>query len=179
LAISKEHKKEMLDQYSEWLESSKALFLAEYTGMSMKQMDSLRGKLRELGGEFHIIKNTIGQRAFHKAGYEVPEGYFEGSTAVVFAFEDPPATAKVVVDLTKDVETLKVKGGYLGSQAISAENVRSLADMPPLPVMRAQILGTLMAPANKLVRTLAEPGRQIAAVLQAYAEAEAGEAAAA
>jgi len=178
LAISKERKKEMQDQYSEWLENSKALFLAEYTGMTMKQMDSLRAKLRELGGEFHIIKNTIGYRAFDQAGYEMPEGLFDGSTAVVFAFEDPPATAKVVVDLTKDVENLKVKGGYLGSQSISAENVRSLADMPPLPVMRAQILGTLMAPANKLARTLAEPGRQIAAVLKAYAETESADAAA-
>jgi large subunit ribosomal protein L10 len=178
LAISKEHKKEMLDQYGEWLESSKALFLAEYSGMTMKQMDTLRGKLRELGGEFHIIKNTIGLRAFDKAGYEVPEGYFEGSTAVVFAFENPPATAKAVVELTKEVESLKVKGGYLGSQHISPDSVRSLADMPPLPVLRAQILGTLMAPASKLARTLAEPGRQIAAVLRAYSEPESADAAA-
>jgi large subunit ribosomal protein L10 len=172
LAISKERKKEMLAQYDHWLESSQALILAEYTGMTMKEIDGLRSKIREVGGEFHIVKNTLGQRAFADAGYEVPAGFFEGSTAIVFVFQDPPALTKAVVDFTRTVEKLKVKGGYLGKQSVSAEGIKSLAEMPPLPVMRARLLGTLLAPAGKLVRTLAEPGRQIAAVIRAYSEPE-------
>jgi large subunit ribosomal protein L10 len=172
LAISKERKNEMLTQYDQWLGSSKALILAEYTGLTMKEMDGLRAKIREVGGEFHIVKNTLGQRAFVQAGYDAPAGFFEGSTAIVFAFQDPPAIAKAVMEFSRTADKLKVKGGYLGSQSITSDGVKSLADMPPLPVMRAQLLGTILAPASKLVRTLAEPGRQIAAVLKAYSDSE-------
>lgn len=90
----------------------------------------------------------------------------------MFAFEDAPATAKAVMEYIRTTEFLKVKGGFLGKNAITADAVKSLADMPPLPVLRAQLLGTLLAPAGKLVRTLAEPGRQIAAVVKAYSEPE-------
>lgn len=172
MAISKERKQEILSQYDHWLGKSQALFLAEYAGMTMKEIDSLRAKIREVGGEFHIVKNTLGKRAFTQAGYEVPTGFLEGSTAVVFVFNDPPAIAKALAEYTRTVEKLKVKGGYLGHQSITATGVKSLAEMPPLPVMRAQLLGTILAPASKLVRTLAEPGRQIAAVLKAYSEPE-------
>lgn len=172
MAISKERKDELTAQYDQWVNSSRAMIMAEYTGLGMKQIDVLRSKVREVGGEFHIVKNTLGKRAFSQAGFEVPEDYFTGSTAIVFAFEDAPATAKAVMEYTRTTEFLKVKGGFLGKNVITADAVKSLADMPPLPVLRAQLLGTLLAPAGKLVRTLAEPGRQIAAVVKAYSEPE-------
>lgn len=177
MAVTKERKQEILAQYDQWLGKSQALFLTEYTGMTMKEVDGLRAKVREIGGEFHIIKNTLGERAFNQAGFTAPAGFFEGSTAIVFAFQDPPAIAKAVMEYTRTVDKLKVKGGFLGKQSISADGVKSLAELPPLPVMRAQLLGTLLAPASKLVRTLAEPGRQIAAVLKAYSESGAASAA--
>lgn len=178
MAISKKRKNELIDQYDGWLQNSRAMFLAEYTGLGMKDIDLLRVKIREVGGEFHIVKNTLGLRAFEQAGIDIPKSFFAGSTAIVFAFEDAPATAKAVVEFTRSTEFLKVKGGFLGKNSISADAVKSLADMPPLPVVRAQLLGTLLAPASKLVRTLAEPGRQIAAVVKAYSEPEASGAAA-
>jgi large subunit ribosomal protein L10 len=87
-----------------------------------------------------------------------------------FAFEDSVSVVKAVSEFTKSIETLKIKGGYLEAQAMSADEIRTLAEVPPLPVLRGQLLGLLMTPANKLVRTLAEPGRQLATVLQAYSE---------
>lgn len=178
MAISKKRKNELIAQYDQWLNNSRAMFLAEYTGLGMKDIDTLRGKIREVGGEFHIIKNTLGLRAFEQAGIDIPENFFTGSTAIVFAFEDAPATAKAVMEYSRTTEFLKVKGGFLGRNSIDANAVKSLADMPPLPVVRAQLLGTLLAPASKLVRTLAEPGRQIAAVVKAYSEPEPANAAA-
>ncbi len=173
MAITKERKNELITQYSEWVSQSKALVLTQYVGLTMKDIDALRAKVRESGGEFHIIKNTLAKRAFEQAGYKVQEGQFEGSTAIVFAFTDAPATVKTVTDYAKTSEFLKVKGGFLEKQALTPDGVKALADLPPLPVVRAQLLGTLLAPAGKLVRTLAEPGRMIAAVIKAHAEPEA------
>jgi large subunit ribosomal protein L10 len=78
-----------------------------------------------------------------------------------------------MIDFARTLEFLKIKGGYLDSQSVSAQQIQALAELPPLPVLRARLLGTLLAPASKLVRTLAEPGRQLAAVVKAYADREA------
>jgi large subunit ribosomal protein L10 len=170
LAISKQHKEELIAQYSDWVNRSQALFVTEYLGLSMPQIDELRGKIREAGGEFHIVKNTLGKVAFEKLDMTVPNAILTGSSAVVFAFRDAPNMAKVITEYARTSESVKVKGGYLDKRPISAEEVKALAELPPLPILRAQLLGTLMAPASKLVRTLAEPARQVAAVLKAYAD---------
>ncbi len=170
LAVSKERKKEIVATYQDWLGNSQAVFLAEYTGLTMKDMDNLRDKVREVGGEFHVIKNTLGKLAFEEAGYEVPQDYFLGSTAAGFAFEDAAAMAKAMADFSKSVESLKIKGGYFESNILKAEEIIALAELPPLPVVQAQLLSTILAPANQMVRTLAEPARQVAAVLQAYVD---------
>jgi large subunit ribosomal protein L10 len=173
LAITKEHKNELITQYTEWLQQSKALILTQYVGLTMKDIDALRAKVRDNGGEFHIIKNTLAKRAFEKVGLTVQPKVLEGSTAIVFAYSDAPATVKTVTEFVKSSEFLKIKGGFLEKQALSAEEVRALAELPPLPVVRSQVLGMLLAPASKLARTLAEPGRMIAAVIKAHAEPEA------
>jgi len=170
LAISKERKKEVVVEYNEWLQRSSAMIVAEYTGMSMKDVDELRRRVREVGGEFHIVKNTLGKLAFESAGLSLPAGLFEGSSAIGFAFQDAPGLAKIMTEYARTSDALKVKGGYLGQRLMTAVDVKSLADLPPLAVIRAQLLGTLLAPAGKLVRTLAEPARQVAAILKAYAE---------
>ncbi len=80
--------------------------------------------------------------------------------------------AKAMADFSKSVGFLKFKGGYLGANILSVEEIKTLAELPPLPVVQAQLLSTLLAPANQLVRTLVEPARQVAAVFQAYADTE-------
>lgn len=173
MAISREKKEQIIKQYEAWLNNSQSTIVAEYTGLNMHDFDELRSKVREAGGEFHVMKNTLAKIAFKNTGVEFSDEIFTGSTAVAFAFEDPPALAKAIVDFAKRNEFLKVKCGYLGKQQVSAAEVTALAELPPLPVLRAQLLGTLMAPATKLARILAEPGRQIASVLKAYSEKDA------
>lgn len=178
MAITKERKNELVDQYVDWINQSRALFVTEYHGLSMKQIDDLRARVRGSGGQFHIIKNTLGKVAFEKAGLPEPGKLLEGSTAIVFAFQDIPDAAKVISDFARTSEFVNLKGGYMDGRVIRAEDVKALADLPPLPVMRAQLLGVLLAPASKLVRTLAEPARQVAAVLQAYVDKDASQPAA-
>ncbi len=172
MAISKERKNELVAQYGEWLSQSRAVILTEYSGLTMKDLDELRKRIREVGGEFHIVKNTLTKLAFDNAGIPYSSDQLAGSTAIGFAFKDAPALAKTMTDFAKSTDFIKIKFGYLDKQMISADGVKSLADLPPLPVMRSLLLGTIMASASKLARTLAEPGRQVAAVIKAYAEPE-------
>jgi len=172
LAISKQRKEEVLTQYGDWLKRSQAVILVEYTGVKMKDLDNIRARIRDAGGEFHVVKNTLARRAFQANGVEFPDDTFIKSTAVSFAFTDPAATAKALTDATKGIQFVKVKGGFMSGQILNAAQVKALADMPPLPIMRAQLLGVLQAPAGKLVRTIAEPARGLAAVVKAFAEKE-------
>ena len=170
MAISKQRKEEVLAQYNDWVKRSEAVILVEYTGANMKSLDALRAKIREAGGEFHVVKNTLVRRVFADNGMDVPGDMLVKSTAVSFAFTDPASTAKALTDATKGSEFVKVKGGFMGGKSLNAAQVKALSDLPPLPVMRATLLGVLQAPAGKLVRTLAEPARGLAAVIKAHAE---------
>jgi large subunit ribosomal protein L10 len=170
LALSKQKKNEVLDQYKDWLKNSQAVILVEYTGATMKNMEGIREKVRESGGEFHVVKNTLVKLALEASGYAIPEDLLENSSAASFAFTDPAGTAKALSEAAKGLEAIKVKGGYMGSEVLSAVQVKALADLPPLPVVRGQLLGVLQAPAGKLVRTIAEPARSLASVFRAYSE---------
>jgi len=170
LAVSKERKGEVLEMYADWFKKSQAVILVEYTGAKMKDLDGIRAKIRESGGEFHIVKNTLVRRVFAEQGMKIPADLLVKSTAISFAFTDPASTAKALTEATKGKEAIKVKGGYMGNQALNAAQVKALSDMPPLPVVRAQLLGVLQAPAEKLVRTIAEPARGLAAVIKAFSE---------
>jgi large subunit ribosomal protein L10 len=170
LAVSKERKEQTLATYAEWLKKSQAVILVEYTGAKMKDLDAMRAKIRESGGEFHVVKNTLARRAFSDSGMDLPQDFLVKSTAVSFAFTDPASTAKALTEVTKGKDFVKVKGGFMSGQKLNPAQVKALADMPPLPVVRAQLLGMLQAPAGKLVRTIAEPARGLAAVVKAFSE---------
>ena len=168
MAFNKQEKSAMLKQYENWLKHSQAVFLLEYSKMTQKEVDTLRGKVRDAGGELHVVKNTLMNLALEHSGFKSER--LVGTCLAGFALNDVPALAKVFIETTKKDEIFKLKGGYLSSQPISAGDVKALADMPPLPVVRARLLGMLNTPASQLVRTLAEPARQMAYVVKAYSE---------
>lgn len=171
MAFTKDEKTKMLEQYENWLAKSQAVFLVNYSKMSMKEVDAVRARAREAGGEMHVVKNTLFNLALDQLGWE-GKNFLDQTTLVGFAFNDAPALAKVVNEAAK-TDVFKVKGGLLAKRAITPEAVKALADMPPLPVIRAQLLGVLSAPASKLVRTINEPARGLAAVIKANSEKEA------
>ncbi len=170
MAISKERKEEVLAIYADWVKRSQAVILVEYSGAKMKDLDGIRAKIRESGGEFHVVKNTLVRRVFADNGMAFSQDTLEKSTAISFAFTDPALTAKALNDAMKGKDFIKVKGGFMSGRALNTAQVKALADMPPLPVVRAQLLGMLQAPASKLVRTIAEPARGLAAVVKAFSE---------
>lgn len=168
MAITRQKKELLTKQYAEWINNSQALILADFQGLKMNELDDLRKKARESGGEFHIIKNTLSKRAFAEQGVQVPEGALTGTTAIAFTEEDAAGLAKVITQYAAKSDFLKIKCGYLNKELLSVEEIKALGELPALPVLRATLLGTILAPASKLARTLAEPARQIAGVLYAY-----------
>jgi large subunit ribosomal protein L10 len=167
VAFSKQHKNVLLETYEKWLDQSQAVYVIEYKKMSMKDADNMRRKVREAGGELHVVKNTLMDLALDHC--QTKHKPLVGTCLMGFANGDAPALAKVFLDLVKNSEVYKLKGGYMDGRQISAEEIKMLADLPPLPVMRAKLLGLLQAPAGKLVRTINEPGRSLAGVFNAYA----------
>ena len=170
MALSKKKKNEVVEQYKDWLKNSQSVILVEYTGVNMKVMENIRAKIRESDGEFHVVKNTLAKLAFEASGFSIPEGLLEKSSAASCAFSDPAATAKALTEAAKGLDAIKVKGGFMGVEMLDAAQVKNLADLPPLPIVRGQLLGVLQAPAGKLVRTVAEPARSLASVFRAYSE---------
>jgi large subunit ribosomal protein L10 len=173
LAITKERKVELLEEYKALIEKSQGLVLIEYRGISMKGLDPLRRKIRDASGELHIVKNTLARKMLTDLGRPAPEELFTQTTAVAFAFTDPPAVAKALTALARESEFVKVKGALLGDNVLNAKDVEALADLPPLPVIRAQLLGLISTPASRLAGVVASGVRQVVNVVKAYADKDA------
>jgi len=169
LAFTKKEKLELVAEYENWLKGCQGVFVVAYDKMTMKIITELRNEARQTGSELHVVKNTLMNLAIQNSGLE-NKGFFDGRSLVGFAHTDAASLAKALGKASKAGEVFKIKGGYLDGKALGAAQVVALADLPPMPLMRARLLGMLSAPASKLVRTLAEPARQMAAVLRAHSE---------
>jgi large subunit ribosomal protein L10 len=167
LAITKQRKGELVEQYAELLKKSEAVILVDYRGVLTKDVYRLRTKVREVKGEFHVTKNTLIARALKDAGMAVPDQMLEGPTAVGFAFENPPAVARVVLDFADEAKIMTVKGAVLGNRVVDKVGVKALSELPPKPMVIGQVLGTIQAPAGKVAGVLNSAVAQIVRVLQA------------
>jgi large subunit ribosomal protein L10 len=172
LAISKAKKEELVAQYLEVLERSSAVILAESTGLTVKETEGLRAKIREMGGEFYVVKNTLAKRAFQESGWKEPDPGFDGPTAIGAASENIPGMAKAMVDLAKDKDTFRVKSAIIDGELYTAAQITNLAELPAMPVLQAQLLGVMTMPAAKLAGVFAASARQLLNVLQAYVDSQ-------
>jgi large subunit ribosomal protein L10 len=168
LAFTKQEKQELVAKYEKWLKDSKAAYVMSYHKMSVKTIQDLRTQSREIGGELHVVKNTLMNLALKNAGLE-DSGIFDEASIVAFAFEDVPSLAKII-DKASSTDVFDIKGGYMDGAVIASDQIKTLAKLPPMPQMRAQLLALIQTPASQLVRTIAEPARQVAAVVKAFSE---------
>jgi large subunit ribosomal protein L10 len=170
LPLSREAKENKVAEYVDLLENSNGLFFTEFRGLSNKQMGTLRRSIREANGTYQVTKLTLLRLAMEQAGYEVPESLDDVPIAVGFALEEVPSVAKALTDYADDNELLVIRGGMIGSSMLSAKQVEALASLPPLDVLRAQIIGMLDAPAANLVGVIQAGVAQVVNVLSAYAD---------
>ncbi len=173
MAISKEKKEELVAQYKDLIEKSDALILTDYRGMGVGDMESLRSKIREADGAFYVTKNTLLKLALEESGTVVPEELLVGQVATGFALGEAPVLAKALVDYADKADNLAIKGGIMHMEILSEDQIESLAKLPTLDELHAQIIGLISAPARDLVSTLASGVRQVVNVIDAYSKEEA------
>ena len=170
MALTQEQKRERVAGYVALLRKSQGVVLAEFGGLAMPGMNKLRDRIREAKGEVHVVKNALAAIALREAGLPLPSGKMTGSTLIAFGTSDIVAVAKAIADSAKESEFVRIKGGLLGTRLMTPEEVKSLAALPPLPVIRARLAGVLKAPAGKIAGTLVAPARNLVGVFKAYAE---------
>jgi large subunit ribosomal protein L10 len=170
MAKSKEVKSTMLKDISNNLKSAESVVIAEYSGLDVLGMTSLRKKSRSLGVNLRVLKNTLVKKAISGTDFEVLSNHLCGPLIYGFS-SDPVAPAKLLIDYSKENEAIVIKGGALPGALLSVEAVGSLASIPPKEELYVKLLGTMQAPISGFVRTLNEvPSslvRTLAAVLAA------------
>lgn len=172
MAISRERKEELVAEYRELLAGSRGILFSSYSGIGVRELEALRAQIREAGGSFHVVKNSLISIALEEQGVPIPDGSLEGTTAVGFAVDDIPAVAKALVDIAKEGETLQIKAAIVDGTIYGGAKVRRLAELPPLDVVRGQLMGVLQAPGRRVASTLASAVRQVLNVVNAYAQTE-------
>ena len=170
MAISRERKKELVQQYVERLSQSQGVILADYRGLRVAEMEQLRRAARESGGALQVVKNRLLKLALAEMGLSLPDEWLQGPTLVAFCTDEMPATAKAMVDFAKDVPALVIKGGLLEGSLLSSEQIKDLANLPSREMLLAQVLGTINAPASQVAGVVANGIRQVLNLLQAYVD---------
>jgi len=163
-------KKFISAEYVNRLKATPFFLVVDYRGLSVGQFTELRKRLSKAGAEVHVVKNTIFRIAAKEAGVADLGGTLAGQLAIVTGQKDIAAAAKVVKTYQSEFDKPKLQFGYLGSQRLSAEELRVIADLPPLPQLQGKLLGLLQAPAQKLVALINTPGSQLARVIKAKAD---------
>ena len=170
MAITKQKKVRISSGYTQKLSGSKAVILTDYRGLTVASMTELRQKLRELGSNYHVTKNTLFRRALVEAGMPVPEEQIKGPTALGFITGDVPPVVKVFLDFAAENEALLIKGMIWGTTFIDAEGTKALVHLPSREVLLGQLLGAVQGPMTSLVGTITAPLRELVQVLAARGE---------
>ncbi len=170
--MKKEDKAKVVEELTERLRSSDTLLVADYRGLTMPQVDALRSKLLDSGAKFSVVKNTLGRRAAEAAGAEALLTLLEGPTAIAFleADGDMVAAAKALADVARDSKILAIRGGVLQGRSMSADEVETLAKLPPVDVLRGQVLGAIIAPLTALLGLVSAPLQNLVGLIDARIE---------
>ena len=172
MAISKTRKQALVTQYVDLLDQSNAIFLAEYAGIPVSQLESFRDEVRNAEGSFKVTKNTLLRIALEQSGKPIPSDLLNGQLGTGFALGEAPTLAKALVNFAKDEDNFVIKGGVMGEEILSAEQVEALAKLPNLDQLRSQLLSVINAPARNIAATVAAGVRQVINVVDAYAKQE-------
>ena len=161
-------KERVVTELVERLRSSDTLIVADYRGLSMTEIDRVRGELLGHGARFTVVKNTLTRRAAQEAGIPELVDLLDGPTAIAFVGDgDMVAVAKSLQDTARQTRILTLKGGILEGQTMTADQVRELAALPPANVLHGQVLGAVVGPLNAIVGLFTAPLRELVGVIDA------------
>jgi large subunit ribosomal protein L10 len=166
--LNRENKQQLINELHEKLKNAKAVFLADFRGMSVSQATSLRNDLRKADVEYRVVKNTLLEMASKGTDKESLSPHYAGPTAIAFSYDDPVAAAKVLAKAAKEQQaTFKLKAAVLTGKPITVSEIQALADLPSREVLIAKLLGTMNAPIANFVGTLAAVPGSFVRVLEA------------
>jgi large subunit ribosomal protein L10 len=167
--MHRSEKEKVVADLVERLRATDSLIVADYRGLTNAQLVDLRAKLRGSGARLTVVKNTLTRRAAEEAGTDAILALLEGPTAIAFveAEGDPVAVAKALADAAKDTKVLALRGGLLSGQTLTGADVEELAKLPAPEVVKAQLVGAIVAPLTQLLALLAAPLRDIVGLVDA------------
>jgi len=167
--VLKTDKERIVDELATELGSADTLIVADYRGLTNKQLEALRDRLLPQGARLRIVKNTLTRRAAEQAGADELLVMLEGPTAIAFieSSGDPAAVAKALAATAKETNVLTLRGGILEGKTLSGEEVDRLATLPPLDVLRGQLVGAIVAPLTQLLGLVSAPLRDLHGLIDA------------
>jgi large subunit ribosomal protein L10 len=170
--MQRSDKEHVVAELTERLRAADTLIVADYRGLTNKQFESLRARLVEHGARLSVVKNTLTRRAAEAAGADALLAMLEGPTAIAFieAEGDPAAVAKALADAARETKVLELRGGILQGRTLSGADVDELAKLPPLEVLKGQVIGAILAPLDQLVGLLNAPLRDLVGLVDARIE---------
>jgi large subunit ribosomal protein L10 len=158
--MNKEKKKNYIEEMKGIFSKTSSVFVAHYQGLTVKQIDELRSEMRKNGVLFKITKNKITKLALEGTKFKKLENLFTGPTAIALS-EDAISSAKILTKFAKKNNNLKIIGGLMEEEPLSLEEVQKIATLPTLSEARANIVGILANPAQKILTILLAPGSKI------------------
>ena len=167
--MQKSDKERVVTDLTEKLRNSETMIVADYRGLTMPQIDALRTKLIENGAKFTVVKNTLTRRAAEAAGADALLALLEGPSAIAFveADGDAVAVAKALADSARDTKVLEIRGGVMQGRVITGDDVDALAKLPPLDVLRGQVIGAILGPLNAIAGLVNAPLQNLYGLLEA------------
>ena len=165
----KSEKERVVAELAERLRAAETLMVADYRGLTMPEIDELRGKLLEVGARFTVVKNTLTRRAAEAAGTTNVLELIEGPTAIAFleADGDPVAVAKVLSETARAHDMLVIRGGIVEGSVVGDADIKRLATLPPTEVLQAQFVGAVVGPLTMVVGLFTAPLRDLVGVVDA------------
>jgi large subunit ribosomal protein L10 len=162
-------KERVVAELARQLGEAETLMVADYRGLTMPEIDELRGRLLEAGARFRVVKNTLTKLAAEQAGTTDVLQLIDGPTAIAFldAEGDPVAVAKVLNEVARANDVLVIRGGLLEGTVVGEDEIKRLATLPPTDVLRAQLAGVVFAPLTTVVGLFAAPLRDLVGVIDA------------
>ncbi|HZP72678.1 MAG TPA: 50S ribosomal protein L10 [Gaiellaceae bacterium] len=170
--MQKTDKERVVAELTEKLRSAETMIVADYRGLTMPQIDGLRSRLIENGARLTVVKNTLTRRAAEAAGADALLALLEGPSAIAFveADGDAVAVAKALANSARDTKVLEIRGGVMQGRVISGSDVEELAKLPPLDVLRGQVIGAVIAPLSSLVALVNAPLQNLYGLIDARIE---------
>ena len=168
----KTDKERIVSELAAEIGAAETLIVADYRGLTNRQLEALRDRLLEHGARLRIVKNTLTRRAAEEAGADALLVMLEGPTAIAFIESggDPAAVAKALAATAKETNVLALRGGILEGAALTGEQVSELATLPPVDQLRGQLVGAIVAPLNQLLALVSAPLRDLHGLVQARIE---------